>query len=193
MGRRHRDEHGRADTYGYDEADLEWFDRFTLTPVAPSAVRDHTDESLETLDIPSHLGRQLVVEIDPGAALYRLVQLFGTPNAPGFEAGGVSRERTVTTWQYLFEVNYEPREDEGEDTPTTFLLSVYDYKTDVSTGVSGWNPDIDEGVMVLDPVGNTNDVSLTSIPDDEFLEGVVQLVLNMVEEPVPATHEQLWV
>lgn len=183
--------HGRRDTYGYSEADLEWFDRFTLTPVAPSAVSDHTDATLETLDIPSHLGRQLVVEVDPGAALYRLVQLFGTPNVPGFEAGGVARERTVTTWQYLFEVNYDPRE-EGEDPPTTFLLSVYDYKTDVSTGLSVWNRSSDENA-ILDPVESADDLPLASIPDDEFLEGVVQLVLNMIEEPVPATHKQLWV
>lgn len=194
---------GRTDTYGYDERTLEWFERFTVTPVSPAVVMERTaGQTLETLDIPAHLDRQLVVDADPGTALYRLVQLFGTPNVPGFEAGGVSHshERSVTTWQYLFDVTYDPPDDdEGNasertkaDSPTSLLLSVYDYKTDVSTGLSGWIED-DGQRAALDPIESTGRASLASIPDEEFLEGVVQLVLNMTEEPVQATHKQLWV
>lgn len=196
---------GRTDTYGYDEHTLEWFERFTVTPVSPDVVMEHrtAGQTLETLDIPAHLDRQLVVEADPGTVLYRLVQLFGTPNVPDFEAGGVSHERSVTTWQYLFDVTYDPPDDdnsEREDAPTSLLLSVYDYKTDVSTGLSEWIPedngdDRDDGdeTGVLDPIESAGCASLASIPDDAFLEGVVQLVLNMTEEPVQATHKQLWV
>lgn len=192
----------RTDTYGYDEHALAWFERFTVTPVSPAVVMERytAGETLETLDIPAHLDRQLVVEADPGTVLYRLVQLFGTPNVPGFEAGGVSHERSVTTWQYLFDVTYEPPENDegnasertGSDAPISLLLSVYDYKTDVSTGLSTWIED-DAQRAALDPIESAGRASLASIPNKEFLEGVVQLVLNMTEEPVQATHKQLWV
>jgi hypothetical protein len=181
----------RKDTYGYEESDLERFERFVIEPVRPEAIEERRREAaLETLDVPRHLGRKLVVGTGTGNALYRLVQLFGTPNVPGLEAGATSRERGPTTWQYLFAVTYEPGPD--EDAPTDLLLSIYDYKTDVSTGLSAWSEEKEAEPGIRDPV-ETKSSTMGSIPDAEFLETVVQLVLNIVEEPVSATYEELWV
>lgn len=181
----------RKDTYGYEESDLDRFERFAIEPVRPEAIEERRREAaLETLDVPRHLGRKLVVETGTGNALYRLVQLFGTPNVSGLEAGASSRERGPTTWQYLFAVTYELGPD--EDAPTDLLLSIYDYKTDVSTGLSIWNEGTDAEPGIRDPV-ETKSPTMEPVPDAEFLETVVQLVLNVVEEPVSATYEGLWV
>lgn len=177
----------REDTYGYDEEKLEWFERFDLRPVAPATVTDHVEagDVLRTVDLPTNLNRKLVVEPGTGMALYRLVQLFGTPNVDVWIAGSEMPDRDVTTWQYLFDVTFTP--EEGTD--REFLLSVYDYKTDVSVGLSVWESGGDR------PVAAPTDSAPAGLelPEESFREGLVQLTLNMLEEPVPATHKELWV
>lgn len=182
---------GRADDYGYSEEEAEEFERFTLEPVAPETVREELDEgALAVVDVPEYLGRKLVVECETAVGLYRLIQLFGTPNVPGMEAGREELDRDTTTWQYLFRVSYDHEID--EDAPSEFLLSVYDYKTDVSVGISEWVAS-DEAGTVHGPIGDAAVHPEVSMPNDDFLETVVQLVLNMVEEPVPASYQDLWV
>jgi hypothetical protein len=223
----------RADSYGYDRDDTARFERFELEPLAPARIdtRIEAGAVLETTDIPAYLDRGLVVETDTGAALYRLVQLFGTPNVPGTEAGGAQRDRTVTTWQYLFALHDDP--DDGPE--RDLLVSIYDYKTDVSVGLSGWrspgatdgdaggdgdgdgNADPD-GDGTVDPNdsgrsdGHPDDGNMgengtgpaiepptgavgrsTTMPEADVLVLIVQLVCNVVEEPVPATHKGLLV
>lgn len=185
----------RDDSYGYGPDEREWFERFDFRPADPDeiAARLADGESLQSLDVPSHLDRKLVPSAETGTSLYRLVQLFGLPNVPGLRAGGgaLGRERYRTTWQYLFEVSYEPTADDGPDVPTSFLLSVYDYGTDVSCGLSAWS---DDGAgTVEEPVADAADAPAVRPPGEEFLVGVAQLVLNVIEEPVPATYEGLWI
>ncbi len=186
---------------GYDRDDLAFFERFTLEPVAPAEIDERLDSGkrLSTLDIPASLDRQMVVESGAGVALYRLIQLFGTPNVPELVAGADQREREMTTWQYLFRVGFD-REDEPatrdeidrEDTevPEEFLLSIYDYKTNVSAGLSAWDS---QGIGIREPTTDAAACPTLSVPPEEFLIGIVQLVLNMTEEPVPATFKELWV
>lgn len=181
----------RDDSYGYDDEKLEWFQRFDLRPVGPATIRERVDDGdvLRTLDLPRHLGRQLVVEPETGVALYRLVQLFGTPNVGVWTAGTAMPERDVTTWQYVFDATYA--EPDGPD--RELLLSIYDHKTEVSTGLSCWEtPGDDDDAR---PIAPPNEVvpERLDLPDETFCEGIVQLVLNVVEEPVPATFKELWV
>lgn len=191
---------GQTDTYGYDSDDLAFFKRFTLEPVAPTKIESHLDSGkhLSTLDIPTYLDRQLVAGVETGTALYRLVQLFGTPNVPGVTAGASQRERETTTWQYLFQVTFDREGEEApimnvENAPEEFLLSVYDYKTNVSTGLSAWHSVDEEKRMILEPTGDPAACPAVSPPSDDFLVSVVQLVLNMIEESVPATFKGLWI
>ena len=197
---------GRSDTYGYDSDDLAFFERFTLEPVSPATIQSHLDrdECLASLDIPTYLDRQLVTEIETGSAFYRLVQLFGTPNVPGLTAGAPQRERETTTWQYLFHVSFDQEDGDGDenasrsanenpDAPEEFLLSVYDYKTDVSTGLSAWEPVTEETRLIREPTDDPAACPGVSPPSDDFLVSVVQLVLNMTEEPVPATFKGIWI
>lgn len=183
----------REDSYGYDEETLKWFERFDLSPVDPEEIDERVASGavLETLDLPSHLNRQLIVEPETGVALYRLVQLFGTPNVRCWTAGGEMPERGATTWLYLFEVVYRPAD--GAD--RTFLLSVYDDRTNVSAGLSCWSEGASGSDADAAPVGTPGETVPEGVepPDEEFCEGLVQLVLNLLEEPVPATYKELWV
>lgn len=178
----------REDTYGYDDEKLEWFERFDMRPVDPETIDDRIadGELLRTLDLPLHLNRQLVVEPGTGMALYRLIQLFGTPNVTAWTAGSGMPDRDVTSWKYLFDVTYSA--PDGED--RQFLLSIYDHKTDVSVGLSMWDEVGEEGPV---PAPTESPPEGLEVPDEEFCEGLVQLTLNVLEEPVPATFKELWI
>jgi len=168
----------------------ERLERFELTPVAPAEVERRLDagDRLVTVDVPSRLGRKLVLDSETGVALYRLVQLFGTPNVPGLEAGADQPDREQVTWRYLFELTY----DDPDGGQRRHLLSLYDYRTDVSVGLSSFVPGDGSGRAVPEPVETPLDG--VTVPDDErFLQDLLQLSLNVVEEPVPATFKELWV
>lgn len=177
-----------TDPYEYDEEKLAWFEQFDLRPLPPERIRERLESGqvLETVDLPTHLGKRLIVDADTSVVLYRLVQLFGTPNVPGFEAGADQPDREQTTWRYLFELTYAPEDGDVE----TFLLSLYDRRTDASVGLSAWREG--ENEEQLPEAGEESDA--VAIPDDEeLLVGMVQLALNVIEEPVPATYKDLWV
>lgn len=179
--------------YAFDEERLHWFQRFTLEPTAPREITERLrdGERLQTTDVPGYLGQKAHTSCETGEALYRLVQLWGTPNVPGMTAGAMELERERTTWQFLFDVDYEPRPDEDEAVPETFRLSVYDYKTDVSAGLSGFAATSSDGRPVEEPTESV--VESVTMPPDSFLEGVVSLALNMVDEAVPSTYRERWV
>ena len=179
--------------YATDGERYDWYQRFTLTPTPPATVNERLGEgaALETMDIPGYLGPPAETDCETGVALYRLVQLWGTPNVPGLTAGAMQLDRDRTTWQYLFDVEYEPRESDGDDVPTSFRLSVYDHKTNVSAGLSGFGEAGEDGRFVREPVDEP--VPSVAVPPDEFLEGVVALALNMVDQAVPATYKERWI
>ena len=180
--------------YAFDGERLDWFQRFTLRPTSPREVTERLrdGERLQTTDIPGYLGPTAQTDCETGVALYRLVQLWGTPNVPGMTAGAIEFERDRTTWQYLFDVDYEPLPDDDDAVPETFRLSVYDYKTEVSAGLSGFDgSDGSTGGTVEEPTADV--VPSVVMPPDPFLEGVVSLALNMVDEAVPATFRERWV
>lgn len=188
------------DAFRYGPDEVAWFQRFTLEPVAPETLRERAAEGdlLVTTDVPDYLERQLAPDVDTGPALYRLVQLFGTPNVPGLEAGADQPDRQRTTWQYLFRVTYTPEDDE-DDPPvpapseeTEYLLSVYDYRTNLSVGLSRWHErDGNERRIAAEPRGDA--LPGSDLPDGELLVALVQLVLSTVEHPVAATYEELWI
>lgn len=179
--------------YATNAERLRWYQRFTLRPTPPDEINDRLrgGEAIETTDIPSYLGHKATTECETGVALYRLVQLWGTPNVPGMTAGAMAFERGRTTWQFLFDVDYERRPSDDEAVPESFLLSVYDYKTDVSAGLTGFG-ETDEGHGTVYEPSEAVVPSVTP-PPESFLEGVMALTLNMVDEAVPATYKELWI
>lgn len=184
------------DGFRYTPDDLVWFQQFNVEPVPPEAVRENSQAGLVlgTMDIPDYLDRSLAAKVDTGVALYRLVQLFGTPNVPGLEAGARQPERERTTWQYLFQTTYTPGEGEppvpAPAVETEYLVSVYDYRTNLSVGLSEWQERPDDRIAA-EP--SDAPISNGTLPDEGILVSLVQLVLATVEHPVSATYQQLWV
>lgn len=185
------------DGFRYDPQRLVWLEDFELRPVEPDTIRAAVADGrrLHTMDVPGYLDRSLAPTVDTGIALYRLVQLFGTPNLPGLEAGGDQPDRVKTTWQYLFSATYDPADPEEApfDAPaggSEHLLSVYDYKTNLSVGLSTWSRGADERIALEPEATPLPDVD---VPDADFLVALVQLVLSSVEHPVSATYRELWV
>jgi hypothetical protein len=180
------------DTYRYTPPEAaEFEERFTLEPVDPETVAERfaSGQRLVTMDVPGYLGRSLAPDADAAVSLYRLVQLFGTPNVPGLEAGADQPERHERTWQYLFELSYDPEEGDGE---RTFLLSVYDYRTDLSVGLSEFRPADGDGDGHL-PEPSPDPLPSGEVPGEPTLEAFVQLVLSTVERAVEATYKGLHV
>lgn len=190
----------QLDGFRYGPDELLWFEQFTLRPVPPDEIRtrDEAGETLAVLDIPSYLSRSLASSVDTGTALYRLVQLFGTPNVPGLEAGAHQPERSTMTWQYLLRAEYRPEEGDDDDGPplpeeaAEFLLSVYDFKTNLSVGIAGWTSGEGREPGAAAAPSGTLPAGM-ELPDERFLVPAAQLVLSMVEEPVAATYKELWV
>lgn len=207
------------DAFRYGPEDVASFaERFTVEPVAPTVIRDRLDDGrvLVTTDVPDYLDRSIASDADPGIALYRLVQLFGTPNVPGLEAGADQPMRERTTWQYLFRVGVGPAADvddtsdaAGTDAAATDatgadagatgeapaagredLLSVYDYRTDLSVGISEWHRrDGESDRVVREP--SPEPLPSGAMPAEAHLERLVKLVLSTVEPAVEATYDDL--
>lgn len=179
----------QQDSYRYAPQEIADFDqRVTLEPVAPSAIEARIDagERLVTADVPEYLDRGLAPDADASVALYRLVQLFGTPNVPGLEAGGDQGDREKTTWHYLFRVVHRP-----EDGPEAeYLVSVYDYRTELSVGLSEWT-DGGSGPAVPEPSGDP--LPSGEHPPEELQVALVKLLLSTVEHAVAATYKDLHV
>lgn len=185
------------DDFRYDPETLSWLKQFELRPVDSHTIQSEisAEQCLRTMDIPAYLEKSLAPTVDTGVALYRLVQLFGTPNVPGMEAGVDQPARERTTWQYLFVVTHDPTEsDEGpfqaRSSGGQYLLSVYDYKTDLSVGLSVWEAS-DNKRVALEPAATP--LPGTDIPEENFLVALVQLILSSLEHPVSATYRDLWV
>lgn len=172
-------------------------ERFTVEPVPPGAIRERIDNGdvLATTDVPDYLDRPIACDADTSIALYRLVQLFGTPNVPGLEAGADQPIRHERTWQYLFRVVYRPEAEDGSRPPVgtedrEYLLSVYDFRTNLSVGISEWvGPEGGPRNGVEEP--SAEPLPSGSMPDEAMLEMLVQLVLSTVEHVVEATYEDL--
>lgn len=179
------------DEYRYGPEELAKLDQtLTLEPVAPGDIEDHAaaGETLVTMDIPGHLQRGLAPDADTSIALYRLVQLFGTPNVPGLEAGADQPGRERTTWQYLFRATHTPDDEEAPD--RELLVSVYDDRTNISVGLSEWH-DLDDDPERVAPEPTDDPLPSGEIPPEEFLVNLVKLVLSMVEHAVEATYKDL--
>lgn len=175
-----------------EDADGGVFERFSLRPVPPGDLSRRLDDgsTLEVLDLPGYLDRPLELDTGVGLSLYRLVQLFGTPNGPRGVAGGDQRDRETTTWLYVFAVNYDRRPGDDDGVPSSFLLALYDYATEPSVGIVDWHED--GAGEIREPVTDAADAPAVTPPPEAFAETVVELALSLVEEPVPATYRDLW-
>lgn len=167
-----------------DAPDLEQLRNLVLDPVSQDEIRRRRSEGevlaedvineREDLDVYAPMSDDPgeTAEGDVGTALYRLVQLFGTPPFPEDAAGEDVSDRRETTYAYLFRVRVE---DDAAELPDEWLMTVRDWKLEVGVGVCEWREDGE--AFEADPA-----VALTSMA----------LAQNVTTEPVECEYEGIW-
>ncbi|KTG09936.1 hypothetical protein AUR64_09955 [Haloprofundus marisrubri] len=166
-----------------DAPDLETLGDITLEPVSADEIRQRLDDGDTLLEdqLRERDDIDAYVELnrrtqggeygDIGTALYRLVQLFGTPQLPGYEAGSDISERSDETFKYLFRVSAD-----SEELPDEWLVTVHDWHVDLGVCLAGWESD---GAA---PAEMDTAVGLVSLA----------LVTNVVTEPVQCEFKDIW-
>jgi len=167
-----------------DAPDLEQLQNLVLEPVSQDEIRRRREngETLaedlindrEDLDVRAPMSEEPgePVDGDVGTALYRLVQLFGTPTFPEYMAGEDISDRRETTYKYLFRVELG---DDVAGLPDEWLITVGDWKVEVGVGVCEWRDE--ESEFTAD-----TQVALTSMA----------LVQNVTAEPVECDYKDIW-
>lgn len=150
-----------------DAPDFAELGEFVVEPVAPDEIRERRDagDELHEENLLEADGVDAYVHLDPdpmeptrsldiGIALYRLVQLFGTPQFPEYMAGNDISWREDEVFKFLLEVTREEADDR-------WLITVHDYKVSLGVSLAAWNaaPDVDteEAVALLSLVTNVVD------------------------------------
>ena len=167
---------------------IEELRNFTLVPVAREEIERRRDEGEDLAEVNLRESRSDVyVEMEPdptsrgpaddvGTALYRLVQLFGTPQFPEFEAGADVSWRDDTTFKYLFRLTTAADDAADRELPDEWLVTVFDWHTQLGVGIAGWSGD---GV---DPDDYDGAVGLVTLA----------LVTNLVTEPLQCEYADMW-
>ncbi|WP_135851373.1 hypothetical protein [Halorussus salinus] len=167
-----------------DAPDLEKLRNLVLEPVSQDEIRRRREDGevlvedvineREDLDVRAPMSDEPgePVEGDVGTALYRLVQLFGTPPFPEYVAGEDISDRHETTYKYLFRATLE---DEVEELPDEWLLTLCDWRLELGVGVCEWRDE--ETDFTADAT-----VGVTSMA----------LAQNVTTEPVECDYKDIW-
>ena len=167
-----------------DAPPVEQLQDLTLVPVPPEEIERRMAEGqqLQELnlmderdDVVVHLDTTPLEEetnADIGTALYRLTQLFGTPQFPGYAAGTDVSDREDTTFKYLFELQTG---EDAEDLPDSWLVTIFDYHVRLGVGLAGWEGE-------TDPAEYDETVDLVSIA----------LAANVTTEPIQCEYKDKW-
>jgi len=160
---------------------------FTMVPGSREEILSRREEGATLEEVNLREARDDVhIELEPdptdrgsyddmGTALYRLVQLFGTPNVPGYDAGDDLSDRDDTTFKYLIRVINESDADE-RTLPDEWLITVYDYHVELGVGIAAWDDDATDA-------GEYDDaVEIVSMA----------LATNIVTEPLQCVYKDKW-
>lgn len=109
--------------------------------------------------------------VSVGVGLYRLIQLFGSPQMPEYHAGEDISGRTDETFKYLFRAR---REDGNDELPTEWLFTVHDSHVRFAASVAEWREEDDEFTA-----------------DDQVALTTYALAQQLVVEPVEAVYEDI--
>lgn len=168
-----------------DAPSFEEMTDYVAEPVAPDVIEDRRADGdhLAEVDLLDHPDVNAYVElndpgspgmIDVGTVLYRLVQLFGTPQFEEYVAGSDISWRTDDTFKYLLRirkgVDEEAPLEEAED---SWLVTVYDRQVRLGVGLAEWHDDPDADVDV--------------VPEEAV--SLLAVVAQAVKEPVKCEYE----
>ncbi|PSP75706.1 hypothetical protein BRC81_15085 [Halobacteriales archaeon QS_1_68_20] len=163
---------------------------YLVEPVAPEEIREKRESGLTLVEanLLQHDDVDAYVElseptdrdiVDVGTVLYRLVQIFGTPQLPEYQAGNDISWRTDDTFKYLLRVRREPEEvvlgEEASADGEEWLVTVFDHRVRLGVGLAAWSEDPDATVSV-DPA--------EAIP-------LMAVIRHGVVDPVECEYENL--
>lgn len=167
-----------------DAPDLEQLENVVLEPVSQDEIRRRRDDGeelvedlvneREDLDVRAPMSEAPgeAVEGDVGTAMYRLTQLFGTPQFPEYVAGEDISDRRETTYKYLFRARVE---DDVEELPDEWLMTIQDWRLEVGVSICEWRDGDDE--LTADP---------------ELAVTAMVLAQNVTSEPIQCDFEDIW-
>lgn len=133
--------------------------------------RDDLDVMAYISDDPSGSNAQSI-----GIGLYRLVQLFGTPQDPEYMAGEDISHRTDEVFKYLFRASLEDDARPSEEFPAEWLFTVHDSHVRLAASVAQWRDE---------------DEDLEYTADDELALTTYALAQQLVVEPVHCVYEDV--
>lgn len=136
-------------------------------------IRERDDvDAYPSMETGTQPGGQTAFDENVGTILYRLVQLFGTPQFPEYTAGDDISHRTDTTFKYLFRATLD---EENDDLPGEWLFTVFDWRVDLGVAIARWG---DEGEAIT----SSHATALTTL----------LLAYNITTEPVECVYEDIW-
>ncbi|KZN22824.1 hypothetical protein A4G99_17095 [Haladaptatus sp. R4] len=106
---------------------------------------------------------------DIGVPLFRLIQLFGTPQLPEFQAGEDISGRRDATFKYLFRVT---NKGDPVELPSEWLMTIHDSHVRFAASVAEWRDE------------NTDFVA-----DPKLALASYALALQLVLDPVECVYE----
>lgn len=109
-----------------------------------------------------------------GVAMYRLTQLFGTPQLPEYQAGEDISHRTDEVFKYLFRASMDNPRPEG--IPEEWLLTVHDSHVRFAASVAEWRETEPEGGFRA---------------DDELALTTYALAQQLVTDAVACVYEDM--
>lgn len=169
-----------------DTPDLELFESVTVEPVPIDEIERKREQGLvlvednvrtrDDLDVMAYLSPDSdgAESHSIGVGLYRLVQLFGTPQFPEFRAGEDISHRTNSVFKYLFRVDLGDVDTDDEEIPQEWLFTVHDTNVRYAASVAEWREDDEE----------------FTAPDDLAL-ATYALAQQLIVDPVPCVYEDI--
>lgn len=168
-----------------DAPDPELLQDIFVEPIPPAEIERKRDEGSvlaednvrerDDLNVIAYLAPETGEEdtVSVGIGLYRLIQLFGTPQMPEYHAGEDISDRTDETFKYLFRAQ---REDAAEDDelPAEWLFTIHDSHVRYAASVAEWHDEDEEFTA-----------------DDQVALTTYALAQQLVVEPVEAVYEDI--
>jgi hypothetical protein len=132
-----------------DAPDREDLGDFLVEPVPTDDIEERraAGEELIEYNVLEADDLDVYAELDPepfepghddiGTILYRLVQLFGTPQFPEYRAGADISHREDTTFKYLFTLKEGASDPEAEP-DDQWLITVHDWHVGLGVSLAEW-------------------------------------------------------
>lgn len=167
-----------------DAPDLEQLQNVLLEPITREEIERRREEGevlvedlvneRDDLDVRAPMSDEPgePVDGDVGTAMYRLTQLFGTPQFPEYVAGEDISDRVETTYKYLFRASVE---DDVADLPDEWLMTIQDWRVEVGVAVCEWR-EADEEFTADETVALT----------------AMALAQNVTSEPIQCDYKDIW-